>query len=42
MSTLLPLATMFGVKWMYWWQIPLVIIVVALIVFLKMYKKKQM
>ncbi len=41
MSTL-PLAELFGIEWLYWWQIPLLLILVGLIIFLVMYRRRQM
>lgn len=33
---------LFGLDWLYWWQIPLLVLLVALIVFWKSYRNKQM
>jgi hypothetical protein len=41
MSSLLPLAKLWGIEWLYWWQIPLLLILIGLIVFLVMYRKRQ-
>ena len=40
MST--PLAEVFGIEWLYWWQFPLLAVLVGLIWFLVWNKKKQM
>lgn len=42
MSSPLPLAEMFGQEWLFWWQIPLALILVGLIIFLVMYRRRQM
>jgi hypothetical protein len=42
MSTALPLAELWGVEWLFWWQIPLLLILIGLVVFLIMYRRRQM
>jgi hypothetical protein len=37
-----PLAELFGIPWLYWYQPLLLIALIALIVFWKMYRNKQM
>ena len=38
----MPLAKFLGVDWLYWWQLPLVILLIALIVFWRIYRSKQL
>jgi hypothetical protein len=40
MSISLPLA-LWGQEWLFWWQIPLALILVGLVVFLIMYRRRQ-
>ncbi len=42
MTSPYPLAAFLGIDWLYWWQIPLLLLVVALLVFLRIYKRRQM
>jgi cytochrome c-type biogenesis protein CcmH/NrfF len=42
MTTPLPLAELFGVGWLFWWQIPLLLLLIGLIVFLVWYRRRQM
>ena len=42
MSIPLPLAELWGIEWLFWWQIPLLLILIGLIVFLVMYRRRQM
>lgn len=37
-----PIAAFLGISWLYWWQIPLVILLVVLIIVWKAYRSKQM
>ena len=39
--TNLPLAELFGIEWLFWWQLPLVLVVAVLIIFLVMYRRRQ-
>ena len=41
MSNPMPLAELFGITWLFWWQIPLLLILVGLIVFLVLYRRSQ-
>jgi hypothetical protein len=41
MSSPLPLAALWGIGWLFWWQIPLALILIGLIVFLVMYRRRQ-
>ena len=41
MSNVLPLADLWGIEWLFWWQIPLLLILVGLIVFLVIYRRRQ-
>ena len=41
MSIPMPLAEWLGVEWLYWWQLPLLLILIGLIVFLIMYRRRQ-
>jgi len=36
------LAELFGIEWLYWWQIPLLVLLIALVAFWVMYRRKQM
>ena len=38
----MPLAELLGIDWLYWWQLPLILLLVALIVFWRIYRNKQM
>jgi cytochrome c-type biogenesis protein CcmH/NrfF len=40
MST--PLAELWGIEWLFWWQIPLLLVLIGLIWFLVWNKKRQM
>jgi len=42
MSSPAMLAELFGIEWLYAWQIPLVLLLIALIVFWVIYRRKQM
>jgi hypothetical protein len=42
MSIMAPLAELFGIEWLYWWQIPLLGVLVGLIFFLVWYRRRQM
>ena len=42
MSSPLPLAEFLGIEWLFWWQIPLALVLVGLVVFLIMYRRRQM
>ena len=42
MSSPLPLAEFLGVEWLFWWQLPLVLLLVALVVFWRIYRNRQM
>jgi len=42
MSSPLPLAMLWGQEWLYWWQIPLLILLIALIIGWVMYRRRQM
>ena len=37
-----PLAALWGISWLWWWQIPLFLLVAVLIVFWVMYRRRQM
>jgi hypothetical protein len=37
-----PLADLWGISWLYWYQPLLLVALIALIVFWKMYRNKQM
>lgn len=39
---LTPPLALFGISWLFWWQLPLLLILVGLIVFLVMYRRRQM
>ena len=39
---LTPLAEFLGIEWLYWWQFPLLAILIGLIWFLVWNKKRQM
>ena len=36
------LAELGGIDWLYWWQIPLFLLMIALVVFWVMYRRRQM
>jgi len=38
---LMPIAELWGIDWLVWWQIPLVLVLVGLIIFLKKYRESQ-
>ena len=38
----MPFGELFGVEWLFLWQIPLVVLLIALIVFWNIYRRKQM
>ena len=42
MSMPMPIAELWGMTWLYWWQIPMLLLLVALLIFWKMYRNKQM
>ncbi len=31
-----------GIEWLFWWQIPLILLLIALLVFWKIYRNRQM
>lgn len=31
-----------GIDWLFWWQLPLVLLLIAILVFWKIYRNKQM
>ena len=37
-----PMAEFLGLSWLYWWQIPLVILLIVLLIAWKVYRGKQM
>jgi len=37
----LPLAELWGIEWLFWWQLPLVLVLVGLIAFLVIYRRRQ-
>ena len=37
MSTLMPIAKLWGIEWMVWWQIPLIILLILVIIFYVIY-----
>ncbi len=37
----MPVAEFLGVEWLYWWQIPLLIILIVLLVAWKAYRNRQ-
>lgn len=37
-----PMALFLGQDWLYWWQIPLVVLLIVLIFAWKIYRSKQM
>ena len=37
-----PLAEFLGISWLFWWQVPLFLLVVVLIVFWVVYRRRQM
>ena len=41
MLNMLPLAELWGIEWLFWWQLPLALVLVGLIVFLVMYRRRQ-
>lgn len=41
MASVIPLAKIWG-EWIHWWQIVLLLVMIALIVFWTMYRRKQM
>ena len=42
MSSPLSLAALWGQEWLYWWQIPLFVLLIVLIVGWIMYRRKQL
>ena len=38
---LMPIAELWGIEWLVWWQIPLVLVLIGLIIFLKKYRESQ-
>jgi cytochrome c-type biogenesis protein CcmH/NrfF len=42
MMTVAPLAEFLGQEWLYWWQLPLLALLVAVIVFYVIYRRRQM
>ena len=38
---LMPIAELWGIDWLVWWQIPLVLVLIGLIIFLKKYRESQ-
>ena len=42
MSIAFPLAELFGIEWLFWWQIPALLVLIGLVVFLIMYRRRQM
>lgn len=37
-----PLAELFGIEWLFWWQFPLLLVLAGLIGFLVWYRRRQM
>ena len=42
MSIPVPMAELLGIEWLFWWQLPLLLILIGLIVFLVWYRRRQM
>jgi len=42
MSMIMPIAELWGLEWLYWWQLPMVGLLVVLLFFWRMYRNKQM
>ncbi len=42
MLTSAPLAELWGIQWLFWWQIPLLIVLIVLIIFWRIYRNRQM
>jgi len=42
MSSPTPLALFLGIDWLFWWQIPLILLLIVLIIGWKIYRNKQM
>jgi hypothetical protein len=38
----LPLAEFLGISWLFWWQLPLLALLILLIIFWRIYRSKQM
>ena len=38
----MPLAELWGITWLYWWQLVLIVLLIGLILFWKKYRDKQM
>ena len=36
-----PLAELWGISWLWWWQLPLFALVIALVVFWVVYRRRQ-
>jgi cytochrome c-type biogenesis protein CcmH/NrfF len=41
MFSALPLAEWLGVEWLYWWQPVALLVLIGLVVFLVMYRRRQ-
>jgi hypothetical protein len=37
-----PLAKFLGQDWLYWWQFPLLAVLIGLVIFLKVYRNRQL
>jgi len=37
----MPIAEFLGIEWLYWWQIPLLVILIVLLIAWKAYRNKQ-
>jgi len=42
MMEAVPLAKLWGITWLWWWQVPLFLLVAVLVVFWVMYRRRQM
>lgn len=38
----MPVAELWGKEWLFWWQIPLLALLIVLLIAWKMYRNKQM
>jgi hypothetical protein len=37
-----PIAALWGIEWLFWWQIPLLVLLIILLIIWKVYRSKQM
>ncbi len=42
MTSPLPIAELFGIEWLWWWQIPLFLLLIGIIIAYVIYRRRQL